>query len=706
MLYSRLRLRHGLATRNGAVRGGVDRVHNGLVSGWFACGLCVEPGEASPVLLMDETVVRSTGQVVDRGDVPPGTAFLFRFAPMAGTISTAQVNCPRHPEISIKRAVTVDEWQAGSLAEIQSCRWPEVMGWWITFEDQALSPVLVIEGFGEFPLMANRVLSELSNFLGEEGLGGFSVDLGRLLGYAIPDGTMVSVQIGDNVVARSVVIGSPLGSNETSCWLGNERCTLGEKMIQVFGRYFDRRNGEESDDSWRNSYAALGFGVATDLQDQWARYLKSQGASAIRILQTLEERARAGLGVATISSLPSPEGSPSGRAENGQVKGKWIDVSGIEPEIADIDQLKVMVAGLTAHRSGLGQNARRSTRALEVAGIHACQAPFFPSIGGWNRDLGLIDNKVNDLGDHVVLLHSPMDTVVPTLCAQPALLASRKLVGFYWWETEIIPAPLVRSLHVVDEVWTATEFVAEAFRQVTSTPVRVVGHAVSIDAVDAIDRASLGIAENDFVVHFAFDANSTVARKNPGAAIRAFQKAFAGESSAKFVLKVRNWAQAENLAYGGDPSARDLLDLIANESRLRLVTGEHSHSYALGLIDMADCFISLHRSEGFGYGIAEAMLLNVPVVATGYSGSLDLTSPENSWLIPWKPVDVLPGEYFFWDKGMFWAEADVEAAADALREIRFGGPSVQARIDAARQQSKVLTSLERLSERYLDALVT
>jgi len=235
VLYSGLQLPNGLASRSGAVRGGVDRVHNGLVSGWFACGLCVEPGEASPVLLMDETVVRSTGQVVDRGDVPPGTAFLFRFAPMAGTISTAQVNCPRHPEISIKRAVTVDEWQAGSLAEIQSCRWPEVMGWWITFEDQALSPVLVIEGFGEFPLMANRVLSELSNFLGEEGLGGFSVDLGRLLGYAIPDGTTVSVRMGGESIASSVITGSPLGTHEKSCWLGNERRALDETLIQVFG---------------------------------------------------------------------------------------------------------------------------------------------------------------------------------------------------------------------------------------------------------------------------------------------------------------------------------------------------------------------------------------------------------------------------------------------------------------------------------------
>lgn len=699
------RLSHGMAGRTKATLGAVDRLHNGLVSGWFACGVCGEAAAASPVLLLDGKPARVTARLIQRDDVPRGTGFIFRFAPVAKQVSTVRVICAGHPESTLERSVGSAAWQERNIAEIQSCVWPEVMGWWVNLEGQALIPQLVVESVGEFPVMPNRALGEWVNFLGVEGLGGFSLNLGRLLGFAPPDGTRVSLRSGNDVVARAVVAGSPLDEGATPCWVGGYRRALDNHLIGQFGRHFGRGMWLADGNSWRDSYAALGFGVAADAQDQWARYLTSQGTPVDRIVETLEERARDSLGVATISSLPAGGGLSSGRSWESLINLAEVGDGTSRSGISDRTQLKVVVAGLTSHKSGLGENARRSIHALTYSGVHACQAPFFPAVGGWNRELGLIENRVHDLSDHIVLLHSPMDMVVPTLCAQPALLTSRKLIGFYMWETEAIPAPLVRSLHVVDEVWTATKFVAEAFRRVTSTPVRVVGHAVSIDAADELDRASLGVAETDFVVHFAFDANSTVARKNPGAAIRAFQRAFAADSRAKFVLKVRNWAQAESLAYAGDPSACDLLDLIANEPRLRLVTGEQSHSYALGLIAMADCFISLHRSEGFGYGIAEAMSLEVPVVATAYSGSLDLTTPDSSWLIPWQPVDVLPGEYFFWDEGMFWADADVDAAADALQAVRAGGVNVESRVRAAKERVEREASLSRLSKNYLAALI-
>ncbi len=87
---------------------------------------------------------------------------------------------------------------------------------------------------------------------------------------------------------------------------------------------------------------------------------------------------------------------------------------------------------------------------------------------------------------------------------------------------------------------------------------------------------------------------------------------------------------------------------------------------------MADCFISLHRSEGFGYAVAEAMALGTPVVATDYSGSTDFLSEKEGWPVAYELTDVLPEEYFYWEPGMQWAEARVEDAARALREVRDG----------------------------------
>ena len=466
---------------------------------------------------------------------------------------------------------------------------------------------------------------------------------------------------------------------------------------------------------WRTLLQMTGFDSNGHLQEQMARYLSSRGATVSEIVKVLEGKARHALGVPTVSTIRVEEGSQNVSLFKRQLASGDRNIASSERHISPFQDdhlshqvknvpLSVMVAGLTPHRSGLGLSARHSLSALRENGVHACEGPFFPARGGWNRDLGLVDGQVHSLRDHVVLLHIPMDSVVPTLSAQPSLLTSNKLIGFYYWETEMIPLLLRRSLEVVDEVWTASEFVAKAFSAWTETPVRVVGQVVSVSDVELLKREEFGIANNEFVVHFAFDANSTVARKNPGAAIRSFQRAFPSDTTAKFLLKVRNWSQVEGLAASGETHAQELLSLLAKDPRIRLVTGEKTHSQALGLIAMSDCYISLHRSEGFGYGIAEAMALEVPVIATAYSGSMDLTTSECAWLVPYSKIDVLPGEYFFWEEGMFWADADIDAAAESLREIRSGGPLVESRVQAAKMRVSELSSLERLGDRYVSAL--
>ena len=87
------------------------------------------------------------------------------------------------------------------------------------------------------------------------------------------------------------------------------------------------------------------------------------------------------------------------------------------------------------------------------------------------------------LRDHDVLLHLPIDRVVQSLAAQPALLASPRIIGYFMWETAVVPRQLHRPLSLVDEIWTATEFVANGYRAMTDTPVRVTGHAVDVDSV-------------------------------------------------------------------------------------------------------------------------------------------------------------------------------------------------------------------------------
>lgn len=300
-------------------------------------------------------------------------------------------------------------------------------------------------------------------------------------------------------------------------------------------------------------------------------------------------------------------------------------------------------------------------------------------------------------------MHVPIDRIVQSLSAQPALLASPRVIGYFMWETDLLPRQMHRALDLVDEIWTATGFVANAFRRVSSTPVHVTGHAVDVESCEVVDRTQLGIAEDAFVVHFSFDANSTVARKNPNAAIDAFTKAFEGDPSAVFVLKARNMQQAEHLARSGDPHARGLLERVHNNPSIRLVTGEWSYGRSLGLIDMADCLISLHRSEGYGYSIAEAMALGTPVIGTDYSGSRDLLTSDTGWPVGYDLVGVLPEEYFYWEPDMVWADANVSEAAQALVDVR-AGREVQDRVRAARDRVAARATLDSLRGEYLKGL--
>ena len=145
-------------------------------------------------------------------------------------------------------------------------------------------------------------------------------------------------------------------------------------------------------------------------------------------------------------------------------------------------------------------------------------------------------------------------------------------------------------------------------------------------------RASLNIPENHFVFLFAFDLHSQVHRKNPVAVFRAFQNAFRETDKATLVIKTT----------GGDIHSADLEVLRKTIRGPNVIVFDElmTRARAYGLIKMSDCFVSLHRSEGFGLGLAEAMLLGKPVIATGYSGNLDFMNRDNSLLVDYERVEI------------------------------------------------------------------
>ena len=179
----------------------------------------------------------------------------------------------------------------------------------------------------------------------------------------------------------------------------------------------------------------------------------------------------------------------------------------------------------------------------------------------------------------------------------------------------------------------------------------------------ALTRSHFALPEDRFLFYFGFDFRSFVARKNPEAAIAAFQAAFPpGDDGVGLVIKTLGGADK--------PDALAALNArVATDPRIVLRDQEYAGAEHATLVQRCDCYVSLHRSEGFGRGPAEAMLLGKPVIATAYSGNMDFMTAENSLLVDYRLMPVRPGEYPGWE-GQEWADPDIEQAARHMQAVR------------------------------------
>jgi glycosyltransferase involved in cell wall biosynthesis len=219
-----------------------------------------------------------------------------------------------------------------------------------------------------------------------------------------------------------------------------------------------------------------------------------------------------------------------------------------------------------------------------------------------------------------------------------------------------------------DEIWTISEFAAVPFRQMFGSHVRVVPNVLSVEDYPSCEEECAARFGNErFTFLFVFDANSSIERKNPRAVIDAFVRAFKGtgnEQSVRLILKVGNLTRNEH-AMRVESMMRDA---AASGMAIEFDGRSLERPALMQLIASADCFVSLHRAEGFGYTMAEAMYYGVPVIASGYSGNLEYMTDQNSLLVPCVEclVEVADGPF---QRGSVWADPDIDAAAELMRRV-------------------------------------
>jgi len=235
-------------------------------------------------------------------------------------------------------------------------------------------------------------------------------------------------------------------------------------------------------------------------------------------------------------------------------------------------------------------------------------------------------------------------------------------VGLWFWELEEFPGHYGRSLALVHEVWAASEFTRRAIQRITDKPVRLIRLPIEIpDQPTAFTRRSLGMPESDFVFLTNFDYLSVCERKNPGGVIRAYMAAFGPDDGVRLIVKSIN----SGLRVADAERTRSF---AAGRSDVLFFDDYVSSSQIKAMIELADCYVSLHRSEGYGLNLADAMARGTPTIATGYSGNLEFMTPTTSILIPHTIVEVGPGAEPY-NPHAIWAEPNLHAASTAMRRL-------------------------------------
>ena len=235
-------------------------------------------------------------------------------------------------------------------------------------------------------------------------------------------------------------------------------------------------------------------------------------------------------------------------------------------------------------------------------------------------------------------------------------------VGYWFWELENFPKEWSYACSIIDEVWVSSDFVANSVRQIHPNVFKV---PFSIDfpaPKNHFNRDYFDLPKFGKLFLFSYDFNSSAARKNPEGVIRAFKKAFPSpEDNAFLVIKSIN---GEN----NIGKFREIKESLSDDLRVVWIDNYLTSDEMRGLISVIDCYVSLHRSEGLGLGMAESMYLGKPVIATAYSGNLEFMNKKNSFLVPYHLVPVQNGEYLF-GSHQRWAEPNIDVAANFMKNL-------------------------------------
>lgn len=345
----------------------------------------------------------------------------------------------------------------------------------------------------------------------------------------------------------------------------------------------------------------------------------------------------------------------------------------------------VNLIGFATAEFGLGEDLRMAAKALGTAGIPFSVFEVPAGLGVHRRDLS-VSRWISDGMPYrtSILCMAAFEAADFYLRYGEAAFAERFVIGYWPWELPRWPVPWAGAFDLVGEVWASSRYTQAAFA--ASAPVRVLHMPMAVDLprIAPQPRARFALRDGVFQFLLVFDWHSRPARKNPTAAIEAFRLAFpAGSEAVGLAIKM----------IGLEPWSADFAAFKAladMDRRITLLAGTLDRTALAALYKCVDAYVSLHRAEGFGRTMAEAMLMGKPVVATNWSGNIDFLDASSGCPVDFTLRPVEEGEYPY-AAGQVWAEPDVRAAAEWLRWLA---------ADWARAAALGRAGRERIVEQY------